>query len=254
METDIVELAARALEKHGYRVTRHDTSLEHPESGLIMKPAFGYSSPSERQVGATSAITTSHPQLFPRGVFEYQHTVGDTLDNALFRGFDLWVQTDFVVFLDALRDRLQKCRSFHVTFEPTDGPALQRRAVLGPVEYMSMATIQGTYKAADGEHPFCPCCFLQNTFDTFLPLVQNDALYAIRMFAARDASGKATADCRVNGEDWEAGKQALIEYADTWPQVGLEQRKQYVILQTRTGGGGVAPEASHLAAASHIPL
>ena len=233
--TDIVELAARALEKYGYRVTRHDTWLEHPESGLIIKPVFGYSRSSEKSIHSTSAITSSHPQLVPKGIFEYQHAFADTLDNSLSRGFDNWVQSDFVVLLDALRDKPQLCQSFEITFPQADGSALHRRAVLGPVGYMSVATVLGTYRVDEEEHPFCPCCFLRNTFEAFQPLLADDAFYAIRMLAAHDEHGKARADCRVNGEDWEAGQQALIAYADTWPQTGLEQRKQYVILQTHAG-------------------
>lgn len=234
--TDIVELAARALEKHGYAAARHDTWLEHPESGLIMKPVLGHSRSSGEWVHSTSAITTSHPQLVSEGVFEYQHAFGGTLDDALFRGFDSWVQTDFVVFLDALRDTPRLCQSVEITFPRTDGPALHRRAVLGPVEYMSSATIGGTYKVGEDEHPFCPCCFLRNTFETFQPLLANDVFYAIRMFAAHDDHDKSRADCRVNGGEWDDGRQALIAYADTWPPAGLEQRKQYVILQTRVQG------------------
>ena len=233
--TDIVELAALALERYGHRVTRHDAWLEHPESGFIMKPELGYSRPSGELVHSTSAITTSHPQLVPQGVFEYQHAFGGTLDKALSRGFDGWVQSDFVVLLDALRDTPQVCQSFGFTFPQTDGPALHRRAVLGPVGYMSMETVLGTYKVPDDdEHPFCPCCFLRNTIEAFKPLLENDAFYAIRMLAAHDERGKARADCRVNGEDWKPGEDALVAYADTWPQAGIEQRKQYVILQTRT--------------------
>jgi hypothetical protein len=143
------------------------------------------------------------------------------------------VQTDFVVLLEALRDKPRLCQSFTIAFPQAGGPTLHRRALLGPVEYMSMATIQGTYSVPEDEHPFCPCCFLQNTFETFQPLLENDAFYAIRMYAAQDEQSNVHADCRVNGEDWEPGQQALIDYAGTWPQAGLEQRKQYVILQTR---------------------
>jgi hypothetical protein len=231
--TDIVELAARVMEKRGYAVTRHDTWLEHPESGLVMKPVLGHSRASGEWVHSTSAITTSHPQLIPNGIFEYQHAFDGTLDDALSRGFDSWVQSDFAVLLDALRDTPQLCQSFEFTFPQTDGPPLHRRAVLGPVEYMSMATVLGTYSVTEDEHPFCPCCFLRNTLESFRPLVENDAFYAIRMLAAHDNRGNAQADCRVNGQDWVPGRDALIAYAGTWPQAGIEQRKQYVILQTR---------------------
>ena len=48
--------------------------------------------------------------------------------------------------------------------------------------------------------------------------------------------GVPAADCRVNGEDWEKGMQALREYARTWPAAGYEFRKQYVVLQSIQDG------------------
>ena len=85
---------------------------------------------------------------------------------------------------------------------------------------------------SDAEHPFCPCCFLTNTFDAFKALMESDRFYGIRLFAARGEDGSPQADCRVNGQDWEDGKRALLGYVETWPQAGLEFRKQYVVMQT----------------------
>ena len=48
----------------------------------------------------------------------------------------------------------------------------------------------------------------------------------------RDGKGKAQADCRVNGSDWEKGAEALRHYVATWPEAGFEMRKQYVVLHT----------------------
>ncbi len=53
-----------------------------------------------------------------------------------------------------------------------------------------------------------------------------------RLFAAREQDGTPLADCRVNGEDWAHGAQALRKYAITWPAAGYEFRKQYVVLQS----------------------
>jgi hypothetical protein len=49
----------------------------------------------------------------------------------------------------------------------------------------------------------------------------------------RDEHGQASADCRVNGQEFEPGKQALRNYVKTWPPRGVEFRKQYVIIQSR---------------------
>jgi hypothetical protein len=42
----------------------------------------------------------------------------------------------------------------------------------------------------------------------------------------RDEDGTPGADCRINGEDYESGMEALRSYVATWPEAGLEFRKQ----------------------------
>ena len=228
-EIDIVQLAADVMEHDGYSVVRRDPWLEHPESGVTIRPELLDSNPSGKLVHSVSVVTTAHPQLIPRGVFEYQHGYSKTLVEALRDGFDQWVQFDFAVLLDALRDPLEYCQGMEITFPQTDGSNLRRRAVLGPIGH---AAPFRDHPPADEGHPFCSCCFLTNTFDAFRPLMESDAFYGIRFFAARGDDGAPSADCRVNGEDWEDGKRALLGYVDTWPETGFELRKQYVVMQT----------------------
>ena len=65
------------------------------------------------------------------------------------------------------------------------------------------------------------------------PMIWDGRFHGIRLFALRGPDGVAGADCRVNGEDWEPGKNALIKYVSSWPNRGVEFRKQYVILQNQ---------------------
>ena len=229
-DIDLVRLAADVIERRGYAVIRRDALVEHPESGFTITPALIDSYPSSStSIHSVLTVTTSHPRLVPQGVFEYQHAQAKTLSEAIREGFDQWVQLDFTVFLDALQDPLEHCHGIEFTFPQTDGPDLRRRAVLGPVGHA--APFQER-PPRDEEHPFCSCCFLTNTYDAFRPLMESDGFYGIRFYAARGQDGAPKADCRVNGEDWEDGKRALLGYVDTWPQAGLELRKQYVVVQT----------------------
>jgi hypothetical protein len=234
-EIDVVELAARAMELRGYAVTRHDTWVEHRDSGFAVRPHLLESHPADTFVRSVVAVTTSHQRLAPEGVVEYQHAVGDTLSEAVSSGIDQWLQLDFVVFLDALRDQAKQCGALEFAFPGGTRPAVTRRAMLGPVGHI-MA--QPERAAPDAEHPFCPCCFLTNSYEAFRPLIEGEGFYGIRLFAARNDDGSPQADCRVNGQDWESGKQALLDYVASWPQAGFELRKQYVILQTLSGSGG----------------
>lgn len=55
----------------------------------------------------------------------------------------------------------------------------------------------------------------------------------IRFYAARNHEDQVTADCRVNGEDYPAGQEALLLYGKSWPEAGFEYRKQYILLLER---------------------
>lgn len=89
------------------------------------------------------------------------------------------------------------------------------------------AITDGWLRFANGLH-LCP------SINAFLDHLKSDEFFGIRLFAARYEDGAAEADCRVNGEDWPAGKEALIRYVNQWPQRGFEFRKQYVAIESTT--------------------
>jgi hypothetical protein len=229
-ERDCVELAARVMEQRGYHVVDHGTWLEHRDSGIAVRPRLvEFFSLPQSGVRSVSTVTSSHPRLAPDGVFEYQHALGATLSDALCDGFDQWLRLDFIVFLDALREKAENCSALEFKWPRGDGPEFIRRAVLGPVSH----TIEHPERAsADIKHPFCPCCLLTNTYRAFGSFIKSDGFFGLRLLAIRNDDGSAQADCRVNGEDWETGRRALCDYVHTWPQAGFEVRKQYVVLQT----------------------
>jgi len=226
---DLVNEAAAAFKSRGYAVTAHKTWLEHGDSGFAIQPQLGGMQPlDDGGVHTMTTLQVNHPTLIPGGVFEYQHSTGDTVGESLAKGFDQWVQTDFVTLLDALRAKPEHCTTMEMTFPAKDGkPERVRRAVLGPCTHVG-----GTPPDTSQEHPFCPCCLLTNSFEAFGDLIEADAFYGLRLLAMRDRDGEPGADCRVNGDDWERGAQALRDYVSTWPQGGWELRKQYVVLQT----------------------
>jgi hypothetical protein len=227
---DLIDVAAAALKRGGHSVTIYETWFDHGESGFTIMPLLAELQPLEG--GGVRTVTTmqvNHPTLVPVGVFEYQHSTGDNVVDSLSKGFDQWVQMDFVTLLDALRAEPELCSAMEMTFPAKNGkPELVRRAVLGPVTHMAQ-----TPPDAQQEHPFCPCCLLTNSFEAFRDLFEDHAFYGLRLFAFRDGDHEPMADCRANGDDWEKGAQALRVYAGTWPPAaGYELRKQYVVLQT----------------------
>ena len=190
-----------------------------------------------------TVIRTSHLAFHTGGAdaFEYQHSTGETIDASVAAGFNHWRQLDLPVLIEALRDKLQQCSAMELTFPAAEGtPPRMRRVVLGPVAHFRQheppadappQCAPGGDGSKPADHDFCPCCLFSRTIEAFKPLVESDGFYAIRFYAARDGDGVPQADCRVNGEDSEAGKAALINYAASWPPAGFEFRKQYVVIQ-----------------------
>src|SRR5215470_17608029 len=246
-EFNTVTLAASALQAHGFAVRTEKTWLVHEDSGFILLPQLVQLQPLEDGgMRTVTTIQTNHPGMAPDGLFEYQHSTGDSTADAIRKGFDQWAQVDFPPLIDGLQPKPQACTMLQMEFPAKSGaPARVRRAILGPImHYMESpsARNEDSTPAADAPaqgddaHPFCPCCLLTRSFETFRELIEGDGFYGLRLYAMRDAEGAPLADCRVNGDDWEKGAQALRDYVRTWPEAGVEFRKQYVVLHSAATG------------------
>jgi Family of unknown function (DUF6348) len=233
-EVDLVRAAAEALAKHGHSVKNHATWLQHPASGYSILPQLaGVQLLDGGGMRTVTTVQVNHAALAPDGIFEYQHATGDKLVESVFNGLDQWVQTDFVALLDAARGKAEKCTEMRLSLPAKDGKVTKvRRAVLGPVSHFAQSPPAVT---TPEEHPFCACCLLTRSFEAFKDLFQGDGFFGLRLYAARDQNGAPAADCRVNGDDFPAGIEALRRYAATWPAAGFEFRKQYVVLQAADG-------------------
>ena len=197
------------------------------ESDLALLPQFLQFDLDEEGTAQTSTTIEirSLSGLFA-GVFEYQHARSDeSVGISMRTGFKRWMQVDLIVLLDALQQSPEHCATMRMRFNDEE-EVQPRRIVLGPVEHY--AAIEAS---EEEEHPFCSCCLFSNSGKGFLPFLKADGFYAVRMYAARNGNGELMADCRVNGEDWEEGRLALLEYVGQWPQRGLEYRKQMIVIQ-----------------------
>jgi len=171
-------------------------------------------------VNTTTTIQVAHASLVPGGIFEYQHSSGADIRESLAKGFKDWAEYDLPVLLDAQRDKATLCMVAEM--EP------DRRLVFGPPVHMAQKT-----GGAPSEHEFCPCCLVTKNIDAFDDLLRDGKFHGIRLFVSRDAEGRIEADCRVNGVDRPEGAEALKRYAKSWPDRGLEYRRQYVCIQAR---------------------
>jgi hypothetical protein len=227
-ETNVVDCLANALKTAGHRFSKKRVWIKH-SSGLILQPRIVEFQP--RDDGGVRTVTTiecSYPGKIPDGIFEYQHRAGNTLEQSATLGFGDWLNLDFPTLHDALLPNLKQCTGILFDSEINAGtPLAKRRVVLGPVAHTAQIPLDSE------EHSFCPCCFftrLGKMLDTHL---KSDGFFAVRFLAIRNQDGSSGADCRINGLDWTDGKQALIDYAKTWPLRGFEFRKQYIVIQNR---------------------
>ena len=184
---------------------------------------------SKHRFQTTTVIEVSHPRLFPNPLFEYQHASGTSQHDALGKGFASWASMDLVTLIDACQTTLENCAVLEVSYAQSDDEAVYRRQVLlGP-----MAHFQQYPPRALEEHEFCPCCLFSNSMSAFSELLQSRDFLGVRLYASRDADGNCEADCRVNGHDFPAAVQLLCDYANLWPDAGMEFRKQYVVIRNK---------------------
>ncbi len=227
---DLVELLTAVLTERAHTVTR-DGGCVRLSSGLVLRPQVVSFEPEHpKGVQTSSTIEFSHPVMDGRALFEYQHSHGPDLQSSFRSGFDLWAQLDLATILDALGETPTASQYMIKEWPASETRArpFKRRLVLGPTAHW----VADGKRGEDEAHPFCPCCLFTSSFEAFLPLLETDRFFGIRFFALRDSHGDAQADCRVDGEDFEPGRLALLKYVETWPARGFEFRKQYVVMQT----------------------
>ena len=207
-------------------------------SGITLTAEFLDNVPlDDGSVRTCTLITATHADYFPDGLAEFQHAAGETVEASVLDGFNVWSQMDLVTLEDSLRSDPLDCNMMEMSFPEEDGVSLVRQVILGPTAHRTTAGAR-----EDEEHPFCPCCLFTQSFEAFDELLRTDRFIGIRLFASRDANGEPAADCRVNGEDFPAGVDYLIKYAQSWPQHGFEYRKQYIVIRSapREAGAGEA--------------
>jgi hypothetical protein len=221
---NLIDTLERLLNERGRGIQMEGNAIVDIESQFSLRPLLHTMQPVHQNgVRTSTTIEIKHPTLVVSPVFEYQHSAGPNLEESLMAGFRQWYDSDFITLLDAGRDKAVDCMELAES---------EHRITLGPL----LHGCQLDLARDESEHPPCPCCMFTRTKDAYQPLMTSSGFYALRLYAARDQHGRPIADCRLNGEDYPAGKKALIEYARTWKSVGVESRKQYVVIQDRVRG------------------
>lgn len=114
---DLLALLVSVLRERAHVVQSEESWLVLQDSGFILLPQLVHLQPLDKGgVRITTTIQTHHPTLVAHGVFEYQHSTGNSVQDSARKGFDLWAQTDLVALLDALKSNPKTCTTLQMTF------------------------------------------------------------------------------------------------------------------------------------------
>lgn len=229
------QLLAHTLDELGIATEEQGQRLVL-EDGLQLVPhVVDIAAQSDEHWRTSTVIEVYHP-LIEDVLFEYQHSGGRSQITSLHDGFNQWARMDLVTLRDAVQPELQRpSMGIGYTDEATGQP-YQRQVVLGPTGHYQQRPPEASALPdghEDDDHDFCPCCLFSNSMQAFSDQLKSREFLGVRLYAARDSQGEISADCRINGEDFPAALPYLKAYVQTWPDAGLEFRKQYVVIRNQ---------------------
>lgn len=217
------------LSEHGHSAHRLGDGELRLDSGIVLRAELVRTTElAPSRFSTLTIVHARHPEVFPEGVFEYQHAAGASARTSLHDGFAHWIRMDLVALEDALRVRPVDCPVLQVEGTDTRGRPISREVLLGPLGHLV-----GRPEEDPSSSPSFEAEELYEASRLALsPWIHGDRFVGMRLFASRDRRGEPGSDCRVNGEDHAEGAAALDAYVRTWPGQGLEFRKQYVVVRT----------------------
>lgn len=218
----------RLLKEYGFEFEINDKWLIHKETGYAIYPQLvDIEDINENSVKTLTSIQINHNVLFPNGISDIQPNYDNDFIASIEGGFQQWIQMNWQVLVDTLNNQSQNF-SLEMSFNLENKEIIRRISLSGIAHYRQYETQE---ISSNEPHKFCPCCFITQNMDYFMPLIQSNETYFIRLFAYRN-NGEKLAICQVNGQEYEYGKTGLLEYIDKWENCGSEFRKQYVIIRT----------------------
>jgi hypothetical protein len=242
---DLIDLLSDVLLTYGQKATREGNWLRL-DNGFWFLPQWVSSKVIDGSIFTTTTVEINHQTFIPNGFLDYQHVdVTNSIAASFLTGLNQWVQICAVPLFDSLLTKPKNSNYVVIEF-PNDADGAMtgsdysseknrlRRIIFGPVvhsELSSDADFQKDVNPSNEHGEFCPCCLLKRLDDVFMPILNSDDYTIIQLSAFRDLDGIIKTTCYVNGKDFKAGRDALMEDTKTWPHRGGESRKNFIIVQ-----------------------
>ncbi len=203
---------AKEFVKAGYHINTDGKSLDFFPLNLIIEPKLTIV--NELANGNCSVIINvccKHLDKFPNGITEIAVGMGHSIDEAIATAFNNWIVGDF----PPIHDYLCGSSSLLGEYSETISYSGDLDKVIGWDLFFGprLETSQNMNNLETSINKQNQKLILQTLFQPLVDMILGTpGLYFIRTFMSKKGDGQIECDCRVNGNDWEHGKNYLIDY------------------------------------------
>lgn len=203
---------AKEFARAGYNIDTDGKSLDFFPLNLIIEPRL--INTNELENGSCSVIVNvccKHFDKFPDGITEIAVGIGQSVNDAIATAFNNWIVGDFPPIHDYLcsSSNLLGDYSESISYSGELDKIIGWDLFFGPC----METSQNMNNLETNINKQNQKLIQQILFQPLVDMIfGTPGLYYIRIFMSKKSNGQIDCDCRVNGNDWEHGKNYLIDY------------------------------------------
>ena len=211
-EINLYHILAKSFLKAGYAVDEEANCVLFKPLNLIIQAKVLEAEKSESEITSVVLnISCRHHEKMPDGINEMATGLGDTYEKALEQAFNNWIISDFTPIHDYLcsSNNLLGAYAETASYSGESNEIIGWDLFFGPrlEASQNMNTLEIAENKKDQKQ--IQVTLFQAMTDS---LFGTPGLYYIRTFMSKINNSRIDCDCRVNGNDWEHGKNYLVNY------------------------------------------
>ncbi len=234
-EINLYHILAESFLKAGYAVDKDVNCVLFQPLNLIIEAKVLKAEKSESESNSVVLnITCRHHEKMPDGISEMATGFGDNYEKAVEQALSNWIMSDFTPIHDYLcsSDNLLGGYAETVSYSGELNEVIGWDLFFGP--RLEASQNINTLEIAENEKDQKQ---IQQTL--FQPMTDSlfgtPGLYYIRTFMSKINNSQIDCDCRVNGNEWEHGKNYLINYITKYQaKSGIFWIKQNLLLANKS--------------------